>query len=110
MPDQVKFSTIDFFNWPDNRQNCWRPATLRTGSRANRGHTRAMQDATDQLSQKYSRGGYPDAEELTATQGLTFLRDPHILLGDFWPEEESIDDFLNAMHEWRGHARTDPAA
>jgi hypothetical protein len=26
------------------------------------------------------------------------------------PEEESIDDFLAALREWRGHAKTDPAA
>jgi hypothetical protein len=69
-----------------------------------------MQDATDQLAKKYARRGYPTTEELIAAQGLTFPRDPRELLGDFWPAEESIDDFLNAMHEWRGHARTDPAA
>jgi len=42
--------------------------------------------------------------------GLTFPRDPKDLLGSFWPEEESIDDFLAAMREWRGHAKTDPAS
>jgi len=69
-----------------------------------------MQDATDQLAQKYARQGYPAVEELIAAQGLTFPRDPRELLGDFWPEEEPIDDFLNALHDWRGHAKTDPAA
>jgi hypothetical protein len=36
-----------------------------------------------------------------------------LLHGDFWPEEERIEDFLAALHEWRGHAgpnRSDPAA
>ncbi|MGA2272836.1 MAG: hypothetical protein ABSH00_04720 [Bryobacteraceae bacterium] len=69
-----------------------------------------MKDAMDELVQKYSRQGRPSAEELIAAQGLTFPRDPKELLGDFWPEEESIDDFLAAMREWRGHAKTDPAA
>jgi hypothetical protein len=69
-----------------------------------------MKDATDELVQKYSRHEHPSAEELIAAQGLTFPRDPRDLLGDFWPEEESIDDFLAAMREWRGHAKTDPAA
>jgi hypothetical protein len=32
------------------------------------------------------------------------------LLGNFWPEEESTDDFLAAMREWRGHTKIDPAA
>jgi hypothetical protein len=64
----------------------------------------------DKLVQRYARQGYPTAAELIAAQGLKFPRDPHDLLGDFWPEEESVDDFLAAMREWRGHAKTDPAA
>jgi hypothetical protein len=47
---------------------------------------------------------------LIAEQGVEFPRDPEELLGDFWPQEESIDDFLAALHEWRGHTKTDPAA
>jgi hypothetical protein len=35
---------------------------------------------------------------------------PAELLGDFYPEEESIEDFLKAMHEWRGHFRRDTRA
>jgi hypothetical protein len=69
-----------------------------------------MKDAMGELVQKYSRQGHPSAEELIAAQGLTFPRDPKDLLGNFWPEEESIDNFLAAMREWRGHAKTDPAA
>ncbi len=69
-----------------------------------------MSDPMHSLSQKYAHEGYPGAEELIAAQGLTFPRDPRELLGDFWPEEESLDAFLTAVHEWRGHARTDPAA
>ncbi|MGB7759613.1 MAG: hypothetical protein WBL61_07290 [Bryobacteraceae bacterium] len=64
----------------------------------------------DELVQRHTRHGRPSAEELIAAQGLAFPRDPKDLLGDFWPEGESIDDFLAAMREWRGHARTDPAA
>jgi hypothetical protein len=56
-----------------------------------------MKDAMDELVQKYFLLGYPSAEELVAAQGLTFPRDPRDLLGNFWPEEESIDDFLAAM-------------
>ena len=64
----------------------------------------------DELVQECSRRGHPTTAELVAAQGLTFPRDPRDLLGDFWPEEESIDEFLQAVREWRGHARTDPAA
>ncbi|MGA2598200.1 MAG: hypothetical protein ABSH09_14565 [Bryobacteraceae bacterium] len=62
------------------------------------------------LAEKYTREGHPTVDELIADQRIAFPRDPRDLLGDFWPEEESIDDFLAALREWRGHAKTDPAA
>ena len=62
------------------------------------------------LEEGYAREGHPTIDELIAEQQLVFPRDPRDLLGDFWPEGESIDDFLAAMHDWRGHARTDPSA
>ena len=43
-------------------------------------------------------------------QGKGPITDLSVLHGDFWPEEESIEDFLAALHEWRGHKRADPAA
>ena len=61
-------------------------------------------------SEKYMHQGHPSISELIAEQGVVFPRDPGELLGDFWPEGESIDDFLRALREWRGHTRTDPAA
>jgi hypothetical protein len=61
-------------------------------------------------AEKYVSQGHPAINELIAEQGVVFPRDPRDLLGDFWPEEESIDDFLSAMREWRGHTRNDPAA
>ena len=62
------------------------------------------------LAEQYIRGGHPTVEELAAKQQLTFPRDPRELLGNFWPEEESINDFLSAVREWRGHVKNDPAA
>jgi hypothetical protein len=38
------------------------------------------------------------------------MTDVSLLRGDFWPEDESIEDFIAALHEWRGHVLTDPAA
>jgi hypothetical protein len=69
-----------------------------------------MPKAVDKLAEKYVQRGHPAVEEIVAAQGLTFPRDPKDLFGDFWPEEESVDDFLMAMREWRGHSKTDPAA
>ena len=54
--------------------------------------------------------GHPSVDQLMAEQGTGPITDVSVLHGDFWPEEESIEDFLDALHEWRGHKRTDPAA
>jgi hypothetical protein len=61
-------------------------------------------------AEKYTNQGHPTIDELISEQRVVFPRDPHDLLRDFWPAEESIDDFLTAMREARGHTRTDPAA
>ena len=61
-------------------------------------------------AERYARVGHPSIEELVAEQGTRFPADPAELLGDFWPEEESIEDFLRAVHEWRGHDNRDRAA
>ena len=61
-------------------------------------------------AEKYAREGHPSIEELVTAQRLLFPRDPRDLIGDFWPEDERIEDFLAALHDWRGHAETDPAA
>ena len=45
-----------------------------------------------------------------AQQGKGPITDVAVLHGDFWPEDEPIEDFLAALHEWRGHTKADPAA
>ena len=67
-------------------------------------------DMRRSVADRYARTGHPSIQELVAEQGTKFRTDPAELLGDFWPEEESIDDFLRALHEWRGHDRSDRAA
>jgi len=52
----------------------------------------------------------PELEELISQQGRGPIEDLSVLQGGFWPEEESIEDFLAALHEWRGHRLADPAA
>jgi hypothetical protein len=58
---------------------------------------------------RYSAGGHPSIEQLMVEQGTGPISDPAMLHGDFWPEEEAIEDFLSALHEWRGHSQTEPA-
>jgi len=69
-----------------------------------------MQEPMEAITEKYTRRGHPTVDELITAQGLSFPRDPADLLGNFWPEEESIDDFLAALRAWRGREKTDPAA
>ncbi|MGO9097834.1 MAG: hypothetical protein ACLQGV_21735 [Bryobacteraceae bacterium] len=51
----------------------------------------------------------PTLDELIAQQGKGPVTDVSVLHGDFWPEDEPIEDFLAALHEWRGHKRADRA-
>jgi hypothetical protein len=61
------------------------------------------------VADRYARTGHPSIQELVAEQGTKFPTDPAELLGEFWPEEESIEDFLRAIREWRGHDRSERA-
>lgn len=62
------------------------------------------------IEQKYARAGHPSIEELKLAQGTIPTSDPRELVGDFWPQDEDIDDFLAALRAWRGHSETDQAA
>jgi hypothetical protein len=66
-----------------------------------------VKDPNHELSLKYARSGHPSIEELMEAQGVTFPIDLEALRG-VWPEDESIDDFLEFIHEQRGHRRPDP--
>ncbi len=43
----------------------------------------------------------PTLQELAVEQGVEPITDPTVLLGDFWPSDESIDDFLAARRAWQ---------
>jgi hypothetical protein len=58
----------------------------------------------------YAPSGHPSLEQLMAEQGTGPITDVSELHGDFWPEEESIEEFLETLYEWRGRKRTAPAA
>jgi hypothetical protein len=40
---------------------------------------------------------------LAAAQGVTPIERPEDLLGDFWPEDERVEDFLAAVDAWQLH-------
>jgi hypothetical protein len=45
-----------------------------------------------------------DLQTLAKEQGVAPLADPDVLRGDFWPEDESIEDFLTALRTSRRDA------
>lgn len=47
----------------------------------------------------------PDLEQLAKEQGAPLAANFDNLLGDFWPEDESVDDFLAARERWRREGR-----
>ena len=61
-------------------------------------------------NERYLLLGHPSIAELMTEQGVKPIGDPQELLGDFWPEDESVDDFIAAVREWRGHRPSDQAA
>ena len=42
-------------------------------------------------------------EQLISEQGVTPIQDIDELVGDFWPEDEGPDDFVNWLRKERGH-------
>ena len=52
----------------------------------------------------------PDAETLAIEQGVKPVTDLEALLGDFWPEEETADDFLAAVRRWRSEGEREAPA
>ena len=40
-------------------------------------------------------------QRLAAEQGVQPVTDPTVLLGGFWPEEESAEEFLTTLRAWR---------
>lgn len=40
-------------------------------------------------------------EALAELQGIKPIDDPREMIGDFWPENESVDEFLAARKRWQ---------
>ena len=55
----------------------------------------------------YAASGHPSVEQLMAEQGTGPVIDVSSLRGNFWPEEESVEDLVATIRVWRGHHRND---
>lgn len=47
----------------------------------------------------------PDVEALAREQGIPSDAKFKDLLGDFWPEDQSVEDFFEARERWRREGR-----
>ena len=54
-------------------------------------------------------GGHRTVEQLAAEQGTGTIEDVALLRGDFWPEEDSMEEFLAAPERWRGGEWSEPS-
>ncbi len=63
------------------------------------GRSRARRRAREEAL--YAFDAVPDLEELADAQGVSPVDNFDDLLGNFWPEDESVDDFLEARERWR---------
>lgn len=45
--------------------------------------------------------GHHTVDQLAIEQGTGPIEDALLLRGDFWPEEESVNEFLAAVDRWR---------
>lgn len=43
----------------------------------------------------------PDLDELAQLQGVEAVESIESLVGDFWPEDESVDEFNATIRAWR---------
>jgi hypothetical protein len=65
----------------------------------------AMAQHAERLPQQANAGDTwedtPDLEELAAQQNVKPVTRFEDLLGDFWPADEDVDDFIAAVRQWR---------
>lgn len=61
-----------------------------------------VQSLKEELKEKSDFfAGRLDLDVLAAKQGIKPLERLEDLYGDFWPEDENIDDFIAQVREWR---------
>lgn len=61
--------------------------------------TRARREP-DRAPARSRRDPELDIWELAKEQGVSPVPDVSVLFGDFWPEDEGPDDFIEAMKRW----------
>jgi predicted RNase H-like HicB family nuclease len=75
----------------------------------------ALESLREARNSDGGRGGIPhpfdtneNLDALAAEQGVKAAPDFDALLGDFWPEDESADEFVAALRRWRRESKILP--
>jgi hypothetical protein len=71
------------------------------------GHERYSLRGTEEEKALYSFDTLPDLDALAAAQGVQPIENIDDLVADFWPEDESVEDFIAAAKEGR-HEEDEP--
>ena len=58
------------------------------------------------LEELYAFDALPSLEALADAQGVQPIEDIDDLVADFWPEDESIEDFMATIRRWRDEEDT----
>ena len=83
-----------------------RPATMRAIARALNVTPASIDEFVDHLEEnRRSRKGEVavsrNLADLAAQQGVRPIMDPRRLVGDFWPDEERVEEFTRTVYAWR---------
>jgi hypothetical protein len=62
-------------------------------------------DSGSVVTDEVVRRAREKVQRLAEEQGVKPVERFEDLLGDFWPEDESIDDFIAAVRHWRDEDR-----
>jgi predicted RNase H-like HicB family nuclease len=71
------------------------------------GDGEAANRAEDSAGTRRPFDARPDLTALANEQGVEPADDFDSLLGDFWPEDESADEFVDTLREWRRDGKGD---
>lgn len=69
-------------------------------SRQTQAHSKAAKDIYKAMTKTRAQARN-ELEALAEEQGVSPVADAGDLVGDFWPEDESVDEFVAAVREWR---------
>lgn len=63
--------------------------------------SKRINSPTKRAKKRVSSPSHIDPSVLAADQSVKPIHDPQELFADFWPEDETADEFVDAVRRWR---------